>query len=75
MIGACAKNFGPGAATCGEFGKCAYLISRMAMGSTLSQVSVSLGLSREQVTRKYRRKAMKMLAIEFMAEVGRRVQS
>ena len=58
-----------------QFSRCVQLLAGIAQGSTLAKASHQMGLSREHVTRKYRPKAIKILAREFVAEVERQVQA
>ena len=68
-LASCITRLSGKAGIAGQFPRVAYLIAGVARGSTLSQVSRQLQLTREHVTRKYRPKAMKILAKEFVTEL------
>jgi hypothetical protein len=75
LLLSCIERLGGKAEREGEFPRCAQLLAEIARCSTLAEASRQIGLSREHVTRKYRPKAIKILAREFLFEAERQVQA
>lgn len=71
ILSSCIERISEKAVGDGEFSRCARLLSGIAQGHSLTQVSQELHLTQEHVTRRYRRKAMKILVREFRAELQR----